>query len=97
MCSSNPDQCFANLIIELNGKKYTTVDYKEIPYWTELKDSNALYEYQFLEDDYVLECFENRPALPLEFHFDGYIYKHERNDSILVKDLNSKFLVFMSY
>lgn len=97
LCSLNPEQCFANLILETDGKKYTTVDYTEIPFWTELKDSNALYAYKFLEDDYVLECFENRPALPVEFQFDGYIYTHERDDSILVKNLHSEFLVLMSY
>ncbi|MFM9951644.1 MAG: hypothetical protein ACKV1O_27185 [Saprospiraceae bacterium] len=97
LCETYPDQCFVDFIIEYLGKTYSCVSYSIIPYKMERKDPNALYGYQFLEDKYIMECFENWPVIPVKFSYDGYIYTHDRTDSLKVSGFKSSFVVMQAY
>jgi hypothetical protein len=92
-----PDRCFVNLTLEYRGKRYSCVHYEITPFEKEIKDPDSIYEYHFLEDPMTMECFDNWPVAPLEFEYDGFLYTHDRQDSIKVSNFKSSFLIVKSY
>lgn len=96
ICENNPEQCFVNFLIEFEGQRYNIV-YFDLPPQMELKDKNAHYKFQFLEDRLSLECLEYQPVAALEFEYDGYMYSLDTQDSIKVDSLRSAFVIMETF
>lgn len=92
-----PERCFVEFFIEIDGTIFKNVWYNNIPFEVLVADENAQSHYTFSEDYWEMECFGNWPVLPVEFEYDGYLYTHERQDSIRVSNLKSSFLVMKNF
>lgn len=97
LCRDNPEQCFANLMIVHDDKRYNAMVFQSIPFQKEVIDPNASYSYSLLSEPFIMECFENRTIIPVGFDFDGYLYTADKQDSLRVADFKTQFWVMESF